>query len=316
VLRPTLWSLLAVALSPLPGCSKPQDAPKRAAAANDERADDAKKDLAYVFGYGSLINPESRAKTGSTGEAIPVEVTGLERRWNFVRRKLSDKTIKNLQEWNKNRPGSKKVPQAVLKALEKLKGKAFENQQQWLDTLIPILADGRVNLADFPDPLFRMTALGVVEKAGAVTNGVIVAIPGGEELEKFDQREDGYTRKALAELKTSVRVLNGKEVPPGPIWVYVPEDPRTPGADCPIVQTYVDVVLAGSILQFGEGFAEKLVETTKFWEYDWVDDRHRPTYARAAPYYDLAKRIDTILAENVPRTLPGGKKARRVFHCP
>jgi cation transport regulator ChaC len=294
----------------------PQDAPKRAVAANDERAEEAKKDVAYVFGYGSLINPESRAKTGSSGEAIPVEVTGLERRWNFVRRKVSDKSIKNLQERNENLPEAKKVPPGVLKALGKLKGKEFESQKSWLDTLIPILAEGHVKPADFPDPLFRMAALGVVEKEGAVTNGVIVAIPRGEELEKFDQREDGYTRKALGELKATVRVLNGKEVPPGSIWVYVPDDPRTPGADCPIAQTYVDVVLAGCILQFGESFARKLVESTKFWEYDWVDDRHRPTYARAASYYDLAKRIDTILAENVPRTLPRDKKARRVFHCP
>jgi hypothetical protein len=29
-------------------------------------------------------------------------------------------------------------------------------------------------------------------------------------------------------------------------------------ADCPIIQTYVDVVMAGAILQFGEGFAHEV----------------------------------------------------------
>ncbi len=267
-----------------------------------------KKDVAYVFGYGSLINPESRAKTGSSGEAIPALVTGLQRRWNFVRRKVSEKTIKNLRERSS-------LPPEVLGALAKLKGKEFENQKVWLDTLRPILAQNHVKLADFPDPLFRMASLGVVKKAGAVINGVIVAIPSGE-LEKFDQREDGYARRSLAELKAGFKVLNGKERPAGPIWIYVPEEPCTPGADSPIAQTYVDVVVAGCLLEFGEGFARQWVETTKFWEYDWVDDRHRPIYVRATPYYDLAKRIDTILAENIPGTLPGDKKARRVFVCP
>ncbi|MBI2141872.1 gamma-glutamylcyclotransferase, partial [Candidatus Woesearchaeota archaeon] len=35
----------------------------------------------YIFGYGSLISQESRARTGITGEAIPVIVSGAERGW-------------------------------------------------------------------------------------------------------------------------------------------------------------------------------------------------------------------------------------------
>src|ERR1700730_7295866 len=40
----------------------------------------------YVIGYGSLINSESRAKTGLSGAAIPVRVTGFQRAWTFVDR--------------------------------------------------------------------------------------------------------------------------------------------------------------------------------------------------------------------------------------
>jgi cation transport regulator ChaC len=36
----------------------------------------------YLFGYGSLINSESRAKTGQTGEGIPARVYGFQRAWN------------------------------------------------------------------------------------------------------------------------------------------------------------------------------------------------------------------------------------------
>ncbi|HEV2972196.1 MAG TPA: gamma-glutamylcyclotransferase family protein [Pirellulales bacterium] len=40
----------------------------------------------YVFAYGSLINSESRARTGGSGVAIPARVTGVQRAWNFVDR--------------------------------------------------------------------------------------------------------------------------------------------------------------------------------------------------------------------------------------
>src|SRR5262245_2339508 len=284
------------------------------ACARPTGADRPKKEVVYVFGYGSLINPDSRARTGLSGEAIPVEVTGLERRWNFVRRKLTERTF---ETWR-----NAEVPPEVLKALEKWKGHKFASQAEWLEILTPILKGHEAALkkrnldgANFPDPLFRAAALGVGRKEGAVTNGVVVAIP-KTAIGAFDRREDGYKRMPLAELKARATPLYGKQLPEAPIEVYVPEDPREPQADCPIIQTYVDVVLAGAVLQFGEGFARRFVETTKGWEYDWADDRHRPVYSRLVPYYDLAKRIDVILAESVPKALPKGKKARRVFQCP
>jgi hypothetical protein len=272
--------------------------------------------VVYIFGYGSLINPDSRARTGLSGEAIPVEVTGLERRWNFVRRKLSDKTLKNLEEQNKNLPDAKKVPPEVLKELRKLIGREFRSQKEWLNTL----AKRRVMLADFADPLFRAAAVGVTEKDGAVTNGVVVAVP-ETEIGAFDRREDGYTRIPLRKLKGRPRVtpLYGKRLPEvasGAVEVYVPDLPCAPRADAPIIQSYVDVLLAGAILQFGEGYARRLVQTTKGWEYDWVDDRHRPVYSRLRPHGGLAKRIDALLADNLPKALPEGKKATRVFRSP
>ena len=38
----------------------------------------------YIFGYGSLISDESRAKTGESGRAIPARVKGIQRAWNLV----------------------------------------------------------------------------------------------------------------------------------------------------------------------------------------------------------------------------------------
>lgn len=37
----------------------------------------------YIFGYGSLINEESRKQTGITGKAIPVRIHHMTRGWNY-----------------------------------------------------------------------------------------------------------------------------------------------------------------------------------------------------------------------------------------
>lgn len=38
----------------------------------------------YLFGYGSLINHQSRLATGRTGDVAPVKVLGLQRAWNVI----------------------------------------------------------------------------------------------------------------------------------------------------------------------------------------------------------------------------------------
>ena len=38
----------------------------------------------FIFGYGSLINAESRAITGVSGEVIPLKVTGVRREWGHI----------------------------------------------------------------------------------------------------------------------------------------------------------------------------------------------------------------------------------------
>lgn len=38
----------------------------------------------FILGYGSLINSESRAKTGKTGQVWPVKLRGFERHWSVI----------------------------------------------------------------------------------------------------------------------------------------------------------------------------------------------------------------------------------------
>lgn len=184
----------------------------------------------YVFGYGSLINPESRARTGYSGATALVLVRGFQRSWNFVY------------------------------------------------------------------PKGRMTALGVIPLEKATANGVLVEIPEAE-LPLFDQREGGYKRVAVS--RADVTGLNGQQIPDGLFWLYVPASPGFPSADCPICQSYIDVVLKGC-LELGESFAAEFVRTTTNWEYPWIDDRSAPRYVRAMKNVppDVSMEIDKILMHN------------------
>jgi hypothetical protein len=141
-----------------------------------------------------------------------------------------------------------------------------------------------------------MTALGVVRQEKAVTNGILVSIP-EMELPLFDQREVGYARTMLDNAR--ILGLDRQEVPEGSSWVYIPTEPGTPSEDCPIAQSYVDVVLTGC-LEFGDSFAAEFVRTTMNWHYPWIDDRSAPRYVRAMQNVPLAKymEIDRILLEN------------------
>jgi hypothetical protein len=138
-----------------------------------------------------------------------------------------------------------------------------------------------------------MTALGVVPREGSVINGVFVSIP-PDVLASFDAREEGYTRMPLE--RRGVVPLGPQAVPEGDLWIYVPVAPHLPTAECPILQSYVDVVLTGC-LEFGESFAVEFVRTTVAWEYARENDRSSPRYRRALRDVPLAAVIDRVLAE-------------------
>ena len=186
--------------------------------------------IQYLFGYGSLINSESRARTGCSGAALPVRVSGIQRAWNFV------------------------------------------------------------------DRATRMTYLGVVLREESVTNGILVSVSTAD-LPLFDAREAGYTRTKLD--PAHVSGWSGQKIPEGEIWMYLPNEPNCPTPACPITQSYLDVVLAGS-LEFGDSFAAEFVRTTENWNCPWIDDRAAPRYVRALQNVPPAKyaELDRILSEN------------------
>lgn len=124
-------------------------------------------------------------------------------------------------------------------------------------------------------------------------NGVLVKV-GCDSLTEFDQREKGYRRIELDPMQV---VVSGEATLSDPIWAYVRVNPDAPCELQPIMQTYVDTVLAGC-LSISEQFAKTFVETTQGWHHPLENDRQQPKYGNLAGVLDeQLTQIDRLIAD-------------------
>lgn len=132
----------------------------------------------------------------------------------------------------------------------------------------------------------------VVNHGDGEVNGVLLEIDAAA-LADFDRRERGYQRIALKaeQIETEHPFDHTQD-----IWVYITEQHQPPCERSPIVQTYVDTVLAGC-LEVSESFARHFVQHTVGWHHPLENDRHSPKYGNLAgvsPAHHA--RIDALLA--------------------
>ena len=111
--------------------------------------------------------------------------------------------------------------------------------------------------------------------------GVIVALP-LHHLPQLDAREAGYDRLALP--AGAFRIAEGSTIAPdGEVFVYRSRETnrRAPQAGHPVLQTYVDCVMAGYQERFGEPGLAAFLSSTRGWDGCRRDDRAAPDYPRA-----------------------------------
>jgi hypothetical protein len=98
-------------------------------------------------------------------------------------------------------------------------------------------------------------------------------------MAKYDVREQGYTRVEVP--RDEIEPVSWQQLPAtGTIWVYIPvKADNEPGvglpvasAEFPLLESYIDVVVEGS-LDHGETFAREQLETTSDWSNYWLNDR-------------------------------------------
>ncbi|EOX4458312.1 gamma-glutamylcyclotransferase family protein [Vibrio antiquarius] len=157
---------------------------------------------------------------------------------------------------------------------------------------IPVIAHGLVRYWGKIDDSYTLSPL-VVNQGDGQVNGVLLEV-NEEALAEFDRRERGYHRIQIQPDQIETDANFNQE---HSIWVYVKDEPLPPCVKSPIMQSYVDTVLAGC-LEVSHAFAEHFVRHTIGWHHAKENDRHQPKYGNLAGvqehHYEL---IDNLIAQ-------------------
>lgn len=117
--------------------------------------------------------------------------------------------------------------------------------------------------------------LTVVPDSATEIDGLVAAVPEAA-WSGLDAREGAYERVALAEVRH-----HGDNAATA-IYAIPDGHHEVPGHENPILLSYLDTVLQGYLLTFGEAGVARFVETTDGWHAPVVDDRAAPRYSRAS----------------------------------
>lgn len=152
---------------------------------------------------------------------------------------------------------------------------------------------------------FSTTYLGIIKKANAHFNGSIFRLASPASLKNYDCREKYYCRVSVD--PRDIHLLNRatQKLPQAQFWVYElkPEFFAQPSIRYPIIESYVDLFLAGC-LELEEkfhlqNFAVSCIATTSDWSWHWVNDRIYPR--RPTLYQPKANAIDALLKQQLPK---------------
>ncbi len=150
-----------------------------------------------------------------------------------------------------------------------------------------------------PVPDDRDTGLGIVFAQPSTCNGILIPCEPNEiVIADLRETEHGYKREQVPRENVVWSVRTEEQF--DNIWVYVTQDLGHPTDDCPIAQSYLDVVIAGC-LSIDRQFAEEFIRTTEGWEFPWVNDRTAPRYRRAIQC--PIKEIDELLRDMLPERM-------------
>lgn len=134
------------------------------------------------------------------------------------------------------------------------------------------------------------------EESNAGIDGVLVSLTKAD-LPLLDAREAGYERLMvpMADVELLAEPESGAAVPAkgDVIVVYRSHvDNRHPASvGFPILQSYIDCVMAGYLTVFGSEGLQRFMHSTHGWHFPTQDDRAEPSYPRAVAV-DAVQRAD------------------------
>ena len=146
-------------------------------------------------------------------------------------------------------------------------------------------------------PWKGVCALGVREQEGASIRGAMV-LDSKANLPALDKREWHYERKTLHH---ATFVADDSQIIPEDTFLYkvLPQHSNWGSQAFPVLQSYIDCVMAGFYRLWGLDGMKHFIETTDGWDkVPILADRPVPYYPRAVKLSeDLMNAIDSLLSE-------------------
>lgn len=199
----------------------------------------------YVFGYGSLICPISRAITAPeqiNKVATPVIVKGIERIW-------SKRTIRGMTAM----------------------GIQFNNDANCIGVILPV-SDMELQQFDereigYQRQLIQLNNIDIVPFLSIneyYTNNPYheIFLYAKKEQQQIQQKLITDTTTTNQNVQQEVSISSSSSILC--IWVYVPNEMHPPSNEYPIAQSYVDTIMRGC-LSINEAFAREFISTTIGW---------------------------------------------------
>ncbi|TPX58115.1 hypothetical protein PhCBS80983_g03369 [Powellomyces hirtus] len=238
----------------------------------------------YLFGYGSLINPQSRLRTVPTPTtAIPATVHGLQRSWSYP-----------CPRNNYTAVGVTRIPNADNDSVVKCNG-----------VLIPLASE---------DPESDLRRLDARESHYTRTQLPLSDIHINGDDSGFDPANAIVWVYELTPISSPpVATTTTTATSPSSSSSASPAY-HTPTPTIPIPQSYIDCILTGC-LQYGPAFAHDFVTHTKGWESGtWINDRHADVsvrrYVRNAAVGEVDSAAPALLDKILQSIVPAAFCAR------
>ena len=110
----------------------------------------------------------------------------------------------------------------------------------------------------------------------AALDGLIAAVL-DDDWHALDQREAAYRRLDV----TEDTVHDGRGIARVQVYAIDAGKHSAPRPECPVLLSYLDVVVQGYLQVFGEGGAALFFAVTQGWDAPILNDRAQPLYSRA-----------------------------------
>jgi len=132
--------------------------------------------------------------------------------------------------------------------------------------------------------------------ANSAIEGVVVSIHRSA-LRHLDERESGYERLELP--ATAFDLPDNLEMDSVMVYRSRPENRKAADLDHPVLQSYIDCVLAGYHQNFDEASMQAFVASTRGWERAIFNDRNAPRYPRWVEVAaDRQMHFDTLVKQH------------------